>query len=44
MTQPRIDEEDARAGHTGDGLLPMLIIGLGLVIVSFGLVAFGVFG
>lgn len=39
-----LTEERVRAGHTGDGLLPMLVISLGLVVVAFVVVLGGFIG
>jgi hypothetical protein len=44
MAGKKIDAEDARAGHTGDGVRYVLIASLALVVVSFVLIAAGVFG
>jgi hypothetical protein len=40
----KLTEERVRAGHTGDDLLPMLVISLGLVVVAFVLVLGGFIG
>jgi hypothetical protein len=43
MTQ-QISEEDARAGHTGDGVRYVLIISLGLITLAFVAVLAGFIG
>ena len=37
-------EDRVRAGHTGDGLLPILLVSLGLVVISFVVVLGGFLG